>query len=101
MATSPTMRKLLALVHEYAAEPAPDDSDAAAERDLNYFDRILGILGHNPDLDPTQAAQHVAGLDPGVRRRAAGVDAVDQQAAHQRPGADLQAEVGLSPGRGA
>jgi hypothetical protein len=49
------MRKLLALVHEYAAEPAPDDSDAAAERDLDYFDRILGILGHNPDVDPGQA----------------------------------------------
>jgi len=44
------MRKLLALVHEYAAEPAPVDPDAVAQRDLDYFDRILGILGHDPDL---------------------------------------------------
>jgi hypothetical protein len=56
MTTSPTMRMLLALVHEYAAEPAPADSDAAAERDLGYFDRILGILGHDPDVDPGRAA---------------------------------------------
>lgn len=51
MATSPTMRKLLALVHEYAAEPVPIDSDAAAQRDLDYFDRILGILGHDAEAD--------------------------------------------------
>jgi hypothetical protein len=50
MATSPTMRKLLALVHEYTAEPRLDDSDAAAERDLDYFDRILAILGHDTDV---------------------------------------------------
>jgi hypothetical protein len=49
MATSPTMRRLLALVHEYTAEPPLDDSDAAAERDLDYFDRILVILGHDTD----------------------------------------------------
>jgi hypothetical protein len=49
MATSPTMRKLLALVHEYAVEPAPIDSDAAVQRDLDYFDRILGILGHDAE----------------------------------------------------
>jgi hypothetical protein len=51
MATSPTMRRLLALMHEYTAEPRLDDSDAAAERDLDYFDRILGILGHDVELD--------------------------------------------------
>jgi hypothetical protein len=52
MPTSPTMRKLLALVHEYAAEPARIDSDAAAQRDLDHFDRILGILGHDLDIAP-------------------------------------------------
>ena len=61
MATSPTMRKLLALVHEYVAEPAPIDSDAAVQRDLDYFDRMLGILGH-PDADgqaePTTAGEY-------------------------------------------
>ena len=56
MATSPTMRKLLTVVHEYAAEPPPADSDAAAERDLDCFDRLLGILGHDPDVDPGQPA---------------------------------------------
>jgi len=48
MATSPTMRKLLTIVHQYACEPRLDDSDAAAERDLDYFDRILAILGVAP-----------------------------------------------------
>jgi hypothetical protein len=47
MATSATMRRLLALVHEYAAEPAPVDSDAATERDLECFDRILVLLGQH------------------------------------------------------
>jgi hypothetical protein len=56
MATSPTMRKLLALVHEYVAEPAPADSDAAARRDLDYFDRILSILGIDLDVDRGPAA---------------------------------------------
>ena len=49
MAT-PTMRRLLALVHEYTAEPPLEDSEAAAERDLDYFDRILAILGHHTDV---------------------------------------------------
>lgn len=49
MAT-PTMRRLLALVHEYIAEPPLEDSEAAAERDLDYFDRILAILGHHTDV---------------------------------------------------
>jgi hypothetical protein len=53
MATSRTMRQLLALVHEYTREPAPADSDAAAERDLAYFDRILVLLGQQPDPDAT------------------------------------------------
>jgi hypothetical protein len=56
MPTSPTMRRLLALVHEYTAEPALDDSDAAAERDLDYFDRILAIIGHD-------AGNQVANMD--------------------------------------
>jgi hypothetical protein len=55
MATSSTMRRLLALIHEYAAEPVPDDSDAASERDLAYFDRILILLGHDPDADRRQS----------------------------------------------
>jgi hypothetical protein len=49
MPTSPTMRRLLALVHQYTAEPALDDSDAASQRDLDYFDRILAIIGHDTD----------------------------------------------------
>ncbi|HXM57689.1 MAG TPA: hypothetical protein VOB72_19990 [Candidatus Dormibacteraeota bacterium] len=57
MATSPTMRKLLVLLHEYLAEPGPASSDAAAERDLDYFDRILGILGHHVGGAPTAAGQ--------------------------------------------
>jgi hypothetical protein len=57
MATSPTMRKLLVLLHEYLAEPQPTDSDAAAERDLDYFDRILGVLGHHVAGDPVIAGQ--------------------------------------------
>jgi hypothetical protein len=56
MATSRTMRQLLALVHEYTREPAPVDSDAAAERDLAYFDRILGLLGQQDDPDATHPA---------------------------------------------
>lgn len=55
MATSPTMRKLLVLLHEYLAEPEPTDSDAAAERDLDYFDRILGLLGHHVGGRPDAA----------------------------------------------
>lgn len=62
MATSPTIRKLLALVHEYAAEPAPIDSEPAVQRDLDYFDRILGILGHDAEAagqaDPTAAGEY-------------------------------------------
>jgi hypothetical protein len=42
------MRQLLTVVHQYASEPRLDDSDAAAERDLDYFDRILAILGVAP-----------------------------------------------------
>ena len=34
MATATTMRRLLALVHEYAREPAPVDPDAAIRRDF-------------------------------------------------------------------
>jgi hypothetical protein len=49
MATSTTMRRLLALVHEYAREPVPIDPDAAIRRDVAYFDRLLILLSQQDE----------------------------------------------------
>src|SRR5258708_40249268 len=67
-------RKLLVVVHEYAAESAPADSDAAAERDLDldYFDRILAWCATWSLLDlPHGSGRHAPALQPGAGRRRA------------------------------
>jgi hypothetical protein len=55
------MRRLLALVHEYAREPAPIDPDAAIRRDLAYFDRLLILLSQQDEGDAARGRAFVTG----------------------------------------